>query len=178
MTIGEVNNKGCSIPLRLRGSNRTILGPQLQGAEAPGASEEGLRINPGKFTAYSAVRTRVILPGCAMSPFKNRKRQQKLQPNRANRSRLCILLRTTHHTFQSMWVTILQFLLLRQANLRHLGNSPHLHHQCNPLIPRASSQKGVSTITSRETLESSPKLAQSKVLCQNQSTSTKDISYL
>jgi hypothetical protein len=71
-----------------------------------------------------------------------------------------------------MWVTILQFLLLRQANLRHLGNSPHLHHQCNPLIPKASSQKGASTITSRETLGSSPKLAQSIVLCQNQSTST------
>jgi hypothetical protein len=72
-----------------------------------------------------------------------------------------------------MWVTILQFLLLRQANLRHLGNSPHLHHQCNPLIPKASSQKGVSTITSRETLGSSLMLAQSIVLCQNQSTSTK-----
>jgi hypothetical protein len=56
-------------------------------------------------------------------------------------------------------------LLLRQANLRHLANSPHLHHQCNPLIPKANSQKGASTITSRETLGSSPKLAQSTVLC-------------
>jgi hypothetical protein len=64
-------------------------------------------------------------------------------------------------------------LLLRQANLRHLGNSPHLHHQCNPLIPKASSQKGASKITSSETLGSSPKLAQSTVLCQNRSTSTK-----
>ena len=27
MTIGGVSNKGCSIPPRLRGSNRTILGP-------------------------------------------------------------------------------------------------------------------------------------------------------
>jgi hypothetical protein len=72
-----------------------------------------------------------------------------------------------------MWVTILQFLLLWQANLRHLGNSPHLHHQCNPLIPKASSQKGANTVTSRETLGSSPKLAHSTVLCQNQSTSTK-----
>jgi hypothetical protein len=72
-----------------------------------------------------------------------------------------------------MWATILQLLLLRQANLKHLGNSPHLHHQCNPLIPKASSQKGASIVTSRETSESSPKLAQSIVLCQNQSTSTK-----
>jgi hypothetical protein len=74
MTIGELSNKDRSIPLRLRGNNITILGPQLQEAEVPGASEEGLGISPEKFTAYSAVRTRAILPGCAMSPFKNRKR--------------------------------------------------------------------------------------------------------
>jgi hypothetical protein len=74
LTIGEASNKGRSIPLKLQGSNRTILDPQLQGAEAPGASEEGLGIRPGKFTAYSVVRTRDILPGCGMSPFKNRKR--------------------------------------------------------------------------------------------------------
>jgi hypothetical protein len=74
---------------------------------------------------------------------------------------------------QSMWVTILQFLLLRQANLRHLGNSPHLHHQCNPLTPKASSQKGANTITSSETSGSSPKPAQSTILCQSRSTSTK-----
>jgi hypothetical protein len=79
----------------------------------------------------------------------------------------------SYHTFQNMWATILQLLLLRQANLRHLGNSPHLQHQCNPLIPKASSQKGASTVISRGTLGSSPKLAQSIVLCQNQSTSTK-----
>jgi hypothetical protein len=47
--------------------------PQLQGAEAPGASEEGLGISPEKFIAYSAVRTSAILPGCAMSPSRNRK---------------------------------------------------------------------------------------------------------
>jgi hypothetical protein len=74
LTIGEVSNKDRIIPTRLRGSNKTILGPQLQGAEAPGASKEGLGISPGKFTVYSAVRTKAILPGCAMLPFKNRKR--------------------------------------------------------------------------------------------------------
>jgi hypothetical protein len=31
-------------------------------------------ISPGKFIAYSAVRTRVILQGCAMSPSRNRRR--------------------------------------------------------------------------------------------------------
>jgi hypothetical protein len=46
ITIGEVNNRGRNILPRLRGSNRAILGPQLQGAEAPGASEEGLGISP------------------------------------------------------------------------------------------------------------------------------------
>jgi hypothetical protein len=55
-----------------------------------------------------------------------------------------------------MWVTILLLLLLRQANLRHLGNSLHLHHQCNPHIPKASSQKGANTLTSSETSGSSP----------------------
>jgi hypothetical protein len=74
MTTGEVSNRGHNIPLRLRGSNRAILGPQLQGAKATGASEEGLGISPGKFIAYSAMRTRDILPGCAMSSSRNRKR--------------------------------------------------------------------------------------------------------
>jgi hypothetical protein len=64
-----------------------------------------------------------------------------------------------------MSATTLQLLLLRQANLRHLGNSLHLHHQRN----EASSQKEVSTLTSNETLEKSSKLAQSIVLCQSRS---------
>jgi hypothetical protein len=72
-----------------------------------------------------------------------------------------------------MWVTILQLLLLRLANDKHLGNSLHLHHQYNPHIPEASSQKGASIITNNETLGRSLKLAQSTVLCQSRSTSTK-----
>jgi hypothetical protein len=59
---------------QVRGNNRAILGPQLQGAEAPGASKEGLGISPGKFIVYSTVRTRAIPPGCAMSPSRNKKR--------------------------------------------------------------------------------------------------------
>jgi hypothetical protein len=136
----EASNSGHNTPLRLRGNNRAIFGRQLQGAEAPGASEEDLGISPGKFIAYSA-----------------------------SRSKLCILLHITHRTFQSMWVTILQLLLLRQANLRCLGNSLHLHHQCN----EASNQKGASTLISSETSERSPKLAQSTTLCQSRSTSTR-----
>jgi hypothetical protein len=74
MTIEEVSNRGRNIPPRLRGSNKAILGLQLQGAEAPGALVEGLGIRPGKFIAYSMVRTKAILQGCAMSPFRNRRR--------------------------------------------------------------------------------------------------------
>jgi hypothetical protein len=66
MMTEEVSNRGRNILPRLRGSNKVILGPQLQGAEAPGASVEGLGISPGKFIVYSVVRTRAILQGCAM----------------------------------------------------------------------------------------------------------------
>jgi hypothetical protein len=66
VTIEEVNNRGHNIPRKLRGSNKAIFGRQLQEAEALGASEEGLGINLGKFIAYSVVRTRTILQGCAM----------------------------------------------------------------------------------------------------------------
>jgi hypothetical protein len=74
MTIEEASNRGQSVPRRLRGSNKATFGRQLQGAEAPGASKEGLEISPGRFIAYSVVRTRVILQGCAMSPSRNKRR--------------------------------------------------------------------------------------------------------
>jgi hypothetical protein len=47
MMIEEVSNRGHNIPRKLWGSNKAILGRQLQGAEALGASEEGLGISPG-----------------------------------------------------------------------------------------------------------------------------------
>jgi hypothetical protein len=56
------------------GQQQSSLGHQLQGAEAPGASEEGLGISLERFTTYSVVRTRDILQECAMSPFKNKRR--------------------------------------------------------------------------------------------------------
>jgi hypothetical protein len=74
MTTGEVNNRGRNILPRLWVSNRAILDPQLQGAEASGALEEGLGISPGRFIVYSAVRTRATLPGCATLPSRSRKR--------------------------------------------------------------------------------------------------------
>jgi hypothetical protein len=74
VAIEEVNNRGHNIPCKLRGSNKAIFGRQLQKEEASGASEEGLGINLGKFIAYSVVRTRAILQGCAMSPFRNKRK--------------------------------------------------------------------------------------------------------
>jgi hypothetical protein len=74
VTTEEVNNKGHNIPRKLRGSNKAIFGRQLQEAKALGALEEGLGINLGKFIAYSVVRTRAILQGCAMSPFRNKRK--------------------------------------------------------------------------------------------------------
>ena len=55
-------------------ANKALSGRQLQEAEAPGASEEGLGISLEKFIAYSVVRTRAILQGCAMSPFRNKRK--------------------------------------------------------------------------------------------------------
>jgi hypothetical protein len=74
VTTKEVGNRGHNIPRKLRGSNKAIFSHQLQEAEAPGALEEGVGINLGKFIAYSVVRTRAILQGCAMSPFRNKRK--------------------------------------------------------------------------------------------------------
>jgi hypothetical protein len=74
MMTEEVSNRGHNIPRKLRGSNKAIFGRQHQEAEAPGASEEGLGINSEFFFAYSVVRIRAILQGCAMSPFRNRRK--------------------------------------------------------------------------------------------------------
>jgi hypothetical protein len=74
VTTEEVNNRGHNIPCKLRGSNKALSVRQLQEAEAPGASEEGLGISLKKFIAYSVVRTRAILQECAMSPFRNKRK--------------------------------------------------------------------------------------------------------
>jgi hypothetical protein len=63
-------------------------------------------------------------------------------------------------------------LLPQQAIHRLLDLSPHRHHHCNLVIPEASSQKGANTPNSNVNSERNPKLIQSTVLCQNQSTYT------
>jgi hypothetical protein len=70
----EVSLRGHNIPHNLRGNSKAPSGHQLQGAEAPGASEEGLGIRLERFIAYSVVRTRAILKECAMSPFRNKRK--------------------------------------------------------------------------------------------------------
>ena len=61
MMTKEVSFRGHSTPRNLRGNNKALLGRQLQGAEAPGASEEDMGINPGRSTAYFVVKTRATI---------------------------------------------------------------------------------------------------------------------
>ena len=125
-------------------------------------------ISPGKSIAYSVVRTRAILQECAKSLFWSKRRSQKPKLGRISRSRSCTLLRATLPTYQNMWAIILQLLLLRLAIHMLLGLSSHCHHHCNLSSPEASSQKGA--LNSNVNSERNPKLIQSTVLCQNQST--------
>jgi hypothetical protein len=145
-------------------------GQQQSSFRPPAPRGRGARGFGGRFIAYSMVRTRAILQECVKSPFRSRRRSQKPKLGRISRSRSWTLLRATLPTYQNMWAIILQLLLLRLAIHKLPGHSSHPHHHCNRLIPEASSQKGASTLNSNGSLGRNPKLAQSIVLCQNQST--------
>jgi hypothetical protein len=69
MTTKEASFRGHITPHSLRGSSKAPSCRQLQGVEAPGASEEDMGTSPGKFIVYSVVRTRAILQECAKSLF-------------------------------------------------------------------------------------------------------------
>jgi hypothetical protein len=69
-----------------------------------------------------------------------------------------------------MWAITLKALLLWLAIHRLLGLSFHHHRHCNLHIPEASSQKGADILNSNVNSGRNPKLVQSTVLCQNQST--------
>jgi hypothetical protein len=170
VTTKEVSLRGHNTPHNLQGNSKALLGHQLQGAEASGASEEDLGINLERSTAYSVVRTRATLQECVESLFRSRRRSPKPKLGRIKRSRSCTQLRATLPTYQNMWVIILQLLLLRLAIHRLLGHNSHPHHHYNRHTPEASSQKGASTPSNNGCLGRNPKLAQSTVLCQNQST--------
>jgi hypothetical protein len=74
VTTKEVSLRGPNTPHNLRGNNKALLGHQLQGAEASGASREDLGISLERSTAYSVLRTRAILQEYAKSPFRSKKR--------------------------------------------------------------------------------------------------------
>jgi hypothetical protein len=95
----EARFRGHSIALQ--GNNRALSGHQLQGAEAAGASEEDMGINPGNYIAYFMVKTRVTLQEHARSPFRSKKRLSKQKRGRINQSRFYILLRATLLIYQN-----------------------------------------------------------------------------
>jgi hypothetical protein len=68
MMTKEASFRGHITLHSLRDSNKALSGRQLQGAEAPGASEEDMGINPGKSIAYSVERTKVTLQEPVRSP--------------------------------------------------------------------------------------------------------------
>jgi hypothetical protein len=125
-------------------------------------------ISPEKSIAYSVVKIRATQQEHVRLPFKSKKRSSKQKPGRISRSRSYILLRATLPTYQNIWATNLQLLLLRQAIHKLPGLSSHRHHHCSLLTPEASSQKGASTPISNVTSRRSPKLIQSTALYQNQ----------
>jgi hypothetical protein len=102
--------------------------------------------------------------------YKNVPNQRKPKLGRISRSRSCTLLRATFPTYQNMWAITLQLLLLRLASHMLPDHNSHPHHHCNQPIPEASSQKGANTLNSNGSSGRNPKIAQSTVLCQNQST--------
>jgi hypothetical protein len=137
-TTKGANLKGRNTPHNLWLNSKALSGRQLQGAEAPGASEEDLGISPGRSTIYSMARTRAILQECAKSLFRSKRRSQRPKLVRIIRSRSCTLLHATLPTYQSMWAIILQLLLLRLVSHTLLGHNPHLHHHFNLSIHGAN----------------------------------------
>jgi hypothetical protein len=142
MTTKEASFRGHSTPRNLWGNNKALSGRQLQRAEAPWALEEDMRISPGRFIAYSVVRTRAILQECAKSLFRSRRRSQKPKLGRISRSRSCTLLRATLPTYQNMWAIILQLLLLRLAIHRLPGHSSHPPPPLQPTYSRSQQLEG------------------------------------
>jgi hypothetical protein len=105
MMTKEASFRDHNTPHNLRDSSKAPSGRQLQGAEAAGASEEDMGISPGKFIAYSMVRTKATLQEPARSLFWSKKRLPKQKLGTINRSKSYILLRTTLPTYRNMWAT-------------------------------------------------------------------------
>jgi hypothetical protein len=137
-TTNGASFRGHNTPHSLRGSSKALSGHQLQGAEAPRASEEDSRISPGRSTVYSVVRTRAILQECAKLLFRSKRRSKMPKLGRISRSRSCTQLHATLPTYQSMWAIIPQLLLLWLATHRLPGHNSHPHHHYSRPILEAS----------------------------------------
>jgi hypothetical protein len=147
----EASFKGHSIAHNPQGNSKALSGHQPQGAEAAGASEEGMGISPESSIAYSVAKTRVILQEHVRSPFRSKRRLLKQRRDRISRSRSYILLRATLPIYHNTWVINLQLMLLRQVIHKLPGPSSHYHNHCHLLTPEASSQKGTNTPNSSAT---------------------------
>jgi hypothetical protein len=66
----------------LKGHNKALSGHQPQGAEATGASEEGMEIRLESSIAFSKVKTRATLQEHVRSPFRSRRRLSKQRRDR------------------------------------------------------------------------------------------------
>jgi hypothetical protein len=73
----EANFKGHNITPNPQDNNKALSGHQPQGAEAAGASEEGMGISPENSIACSVVKTRGTLQEQARSPFRSIRRLPK-----------------------------------------------------------------------------------------------------
>jgi hypothetical protein len=170
----EASFKGHNTAPNPQDNNKALSGHQSQGAEAAGASEEGMGISPESSIAYSMVKTRATLQEHARSPFRSKRRLPKQRRGRISRSRSYILLHATLPMYQNTYVINLRLLSLRQVIHKLPGPSSRYHHHCHLLTPEASSQKGTSTPNSSATSGRSPKLVQSIALCQNRSIYTEE----
>jgi hypothetical protein len=99
--IEEARLKGHNTAPNLQGNNKALSGHQSQGAEATGASEEGMGISPEGYIVYSVVKTRATPQEHAKSQFRSKKRLLKLKRDRISRRRSYILLRATLPMYQS-----------------------------------------------------------------------------
>jgi hypothetical protein len=104
--------RGHSTLHSLRDSSKAPSGRQLQGAEAAGASEEDMGISPAKSIVYSVVRTKATLQELVRSLSWSKKRLPKQKLGRISRSKSYILLGAILLTYQNMWATNLQLMLL------------------------------------------------------------------
>jgi hypothetical protein len=80
----EVSLKDHSTAPNLQGNNKALSGHQPQGAEAAGASEEGMGINPESSIAYSVEKIRATLQEHAKLQFRSKRRLPKAKSAEAS----------------------------------------------------------------------------------------------